>query len=274
MNAVCTNAHNMPAAQCFDQSANTWGDLGEGLKFEGRHRPVDEAVRGIVSEIETTLDLGSGNGKHLIETAALNPKCYAWAVDLSRGMVRAAQQRFEREDVDDRVKAAVANGYRLPFANSSFDLITLRQVLQHVENPSSVLREIRRVLKPSGSLLLQVPGPKYLAELVPFPGSHSDDPIGRFSAQELNQIIEGAGMSADIQMANFSFIFHSPRWAFRFLGRIHLFTRGNNYDTSVANALPMLAENPTWLGLLDYLRLGEMRLSGQYIYAKAIRNEL
>lgn len=50
-----------------------------------------------------------------------------------------------------------ADGARLPFLDDSFDTIVLLEVLEHVAEPQSVLAEIRRVLRPHGTLLLSMP---------------------------------------------------------------------------------------------------------------------
>ena len=49
------------------------------------------------------------------------------------------------------------DGNTFPFADASFDTVLCNQVLEHVFNPDEFLREIVRVLKPSGKLLLTVP---------------------------------------------------------------------------------------------------------------------
>jgi SAM-dependent methyltransferase len=51
----------------------------------------------------------------------------------------------------------VARGEQLPLGNSQFDLVICTQVLEYVAEPSSVLSEIHRVLRPGGDLLLSVP---------------------------------------------------------------------------------------------------------------------
>ena len=51
----------------------------------------------------------------------------------------------------------VGRGEQLPFASGSFDLVLCTQVLQYVPDPSLVLSEINRVLKPEGALILSVP---------------------------------------------------------------------------------------------------------------------
>lgn len=51
----------------------------------------------------------------------------------------------------------VGVGNALPFSNASFDTVLLTQVLEHVPNPSRMLGEINRVLKPGGYLILTAP---------------------------------------------------------------------------------------------------------------------
>ena len=45
----------------------------------------------------------------------------------------------------------------LPFADASFDVVTLLAVLEHLDNEQQILKEIYRVLKPNGQLVLTVP---------------------------------------------------------------------------------------------------------------------
>lgn len=58
-------------------------------------------------------------------------------------------------DVSKESKAGIlAAGYSLPFKDSTFSLVTMFSVLEYIENDEKVLREIYRVLKPKGKLLL------------------------------------------------------------------------------------------------------------------------
>ena len=45
----------------------------------------------------------------------------------------------------------------LPFADASFDVVTMLAVLEHIENEQEILSEIYRVLVPNGKLILTVP---------------------------------------------------------------------------------------------------------------------
>lgn len=48
-------------------------------------------------------------------------------------------------------------GKKLPFADASFDIVTMLAVLEHLEYPDEMIKEIRRVLKPNGCLVGTVP---------------------------------------------------------------------------------------------------------------------
>jgi ubiquinone/menaquinone biosynthesis C-methylase UbiE len=49
---------------------------------------------------------------------------------------------------------------KLPFGDNYFDLITMLAVLEHIENPDDMFKEIYRVLKPNGHLILTTPTPR------------------------------------------------------------------------------------------------------------------
>jgi len=46
---------------------------------------------------------------------------------------------------------------KLPFNENSFDFVIMLAVLEHLDHPAEIVREIERVLKPKGKLILTVP---------------------------------------------------------------------------------------------------------------------
>jgi SAM-dependent methyltransferase len=58
----------------------------------------------------------------------------------------------------------IASG--IPFPDESFDYVFTIEVLEHVHNPWEALTEIRRVLRPGGVLILSVPNPYHVKELI------------------------------------------------------------------------------------------------------------
>lgn len=67
-------------------------------------------------------------------------------VDISPDSIRTARAH----DVTHSVRYLVADAYRLPFEDNSFDIVTNMDFLEHVDNPRDVIKECSRVLKEDG----------------------------------------------------------------------------------------------------------------------------
>jgi SAM-dependent methyltransferase len=116
------------------------------------------------------LDVGCGTG-FLLERLA--ERGYAGlGVDLSPESVEIAQRRLAEIGAADRLRAVVGSAYEPP--EGPFDLITLTDVLEHLEDPVACLRALRERLSPGGLLVVSTPNRRslpgarrYLAERVP-----------------------------------------------------------------------------------------------------------
>lgn len=60
------------------------------------------------------------------------------------------------------IEVELLTGPALPFDPETFDVVTLLDVLEHLDDDAAMLGEIRRVLKPGGALLLSVPAYRFL----------------------------------------------------------------------------------------------------------------
>lgn len=58
---------------------------------------------------------------------------------------------------DSKINNIIADGSKLPFKSNFFDTVLVIQVLQFIFEPNELIKEVRRVLKPNGKLILQVP---------------------------------------------------------------------------------------------------------------------
>lgn len=89
----------------------------------------------------------------------------------------------------DRAKRSVdvfGDGNRLPFRDESFETVLSTEVLEHVRSPGALVREMARVLKPGGRVLLTVPFVQPLHELP------SD--FYRFTPSSVRALLEEAGL--------------------------------------------------------------------------------
>lgn len=98
------------------------------------------------------LDLGTGRGGLAIALARAG--CDVVAMDLRRRNLETAVLRGRRYGL--RPLVAAAAGERLPFAPGTFDLVICRDILEHCQDPATVLAEVRRVLAPGGAAYLTV----------------------------------------------------------------------------------------------------------------------
>ncbi len=94
------------------------------------------------------LDIGAGSGDLLALLRRSMPELQAQACDYHI-------ERFSLKDVP--IVQLDLNTHPLPYPDASFDLVTCSEVLEHVENYRAVLREIRRVLKPGGLMVVTTP---------------------------------------------------------------------------------------------------------------------
>jgi SAM-dependent methyltransferase len=102
------------------------------------------------------LDLGSGVGSFVV--ACRNSGLQAFGIEPDRiGQgAKLTSLRIARQRLDSGVFAA-ATGEELPFADATFDLVVLDQVIEHVRDQARVFTEAWRVLKTGGAMYLACP---------------------------------------------------------------------------------------------------------------------
>jgi len=97
------------------------------------------------------LDAGCGNGRYthfLLKQA--DPDALITGFDYSQKMLHRARERLR----SGRASQVAADLTHLPYADASFDAVVCGWVLEHLPDPRPGLRELARVLRPGGKLLL------------------------------------------------------------------------------------------------------------------------
>jgi SAM-dependent methyltransferase len=107
---------------------------------------VADFVDFLPSNLGSVLELGSGNGQL---AAALRPRADSYVcTDIGRSFATSVQ------DIADCV---MTNIHQLPFVARCFRTVVANNVLEHLYDPLSCLKEVARVLKPEGRLYALVP---------------------------------------------------------------------------------------------------------------------
>jgi ubiquinone/menaquinone biosynthesis C-methylase UbiE/DNA-binding transcriptional ArsR family regulator len=130
----------------FTSSAGQWDRVRDDLFGDTFHLAALGALAGADWVVG---DLGCGTGA---VSAVLAPfVAHVVAVDASAAMLQAAKKRLHGLDNVDLRRGELE---ALPIDDGRLDLATLMLVLHHVPEPDKALRELARVLKPGGRLLM------------------------------------------------------------------------------------------------------------------------
>jgi SAM-dependent methyltransferase len=100
------------------------------------------------------LEVGPGIGIHALPIAkAIEPRGTLDAIDIQEAMIRDLSARAEAAGVGNIVPAC-GDATTLAYADATFDAAFLITVLGEIPDQDAALRELRRVIKPSGRLII------------------------------------------------------------------------------------------------------------------------
>lgn len=104
---------------------------------------------------ERILEVGCGSGT-LCRLAAphVRPGGHVTGLDISSDMIAAARRYADEADVTDVITFDVGLAEALPYGDASFDAAFAARLMLHVEQPDAVLREMIRVVRPGGRVVL------------------------------------------------------------------------------------------------------------------------
>jgi len=102
----------------------------------------------------TILDVGCGGGRTIQKLAALTPSGKVYGADYANGSVAASGANNAALIREGRVEVVQASVSNLPFAENTFDLVTAVETQYFWPDLLHDMKEVRRVLKPGGTLVV------------------------------------------------------------------------------------------------------------------------
>ena len=136
----------MDSRDYFDTVADKWDDMRRTFFGEGVR---DAAMRAAgIAPGSLVADVGTGTG--FLAEAALDAGARVIGIDASEGMLSQARARFAGREFDARRGDVDA----LPVDDAQADAVLANMVLHHAPDPARAIREMARILKPGGTLVI------------------------------------------------------------------------------------------------------------------------
>jgi ubiquinone/menaquinone biosynthesis C-methylase UbiE len=132
---------------------NFWDSSAEVDQIYSNEGRVSDRLSDMIPmEGKKVLEVGAGTGRDGIALSRLG--AFVVPLDYSSSSLRMIISQIGE---NSSVAPCCGDGFALPFKEDSFDIVFHQGLLEHFRNPSDMLAENYRVLKPGGYLLVDVP---------------------------------------------------------------------------------------------------------------------
>jgi SAM-dependent methyltransferase len=148
--------------------------------YRGRRRIIDVLMRRLeLPPGVEILDAGCGSGRNMVELARVGT---VTGLEISDASVARARER----GIGEVVQCSITE---LPLADDRFDVAVCLDVIEHIEDDLRALRELHRVVRPGGTLLVTVPAYQWLWSEHDVINHHKR----RYTRKTLSAVAEQAG---------------------------------------------------------------------------------
>lgn len=163
------------------------------------------------------IDIGAGQGRHSYEMFRRGADVIAF--DQSESDMADVGEMFDAMMAEGQVpasakaRAEVGDALRLPYADDSFDVVLMSEILEHIPTDDAAISEMARILKPGG--LAAVTVPRYWPEKVCWAlsdeyheveGGH----VRIYKASELARKLRARGL--EVTNTDHAHALHAPYW--------------------------------------------------------------
>ncbi len=139
--------YKQKSQQNFDRQAAEYDNNYCGQHARKLYPFILEQVR--LFQPTNILDLGCGTAELIIQILQRYDDAKLHGIDLSKGMLAVAEQKLQGQ-----AELVHGDSQYLPYSDESMDMIICNDSFHHYPQPSAVISEIHRVLKPQGVLVI------------------------------------------------------------------------------------------------------------------------
>ena len=141
-------------ATMFNNISKNYDDLNRvisfGIDISWRKKVVQIVSKNNPQQI---LDIATGTGDLALMMSTLAPEKII-GLDISEGMLSVGKEKISKAQLNDKIEMVVGDSEDIPYADNTFDAITVSFGVRNFANLDKGLSEIRRVLKPKGTLVV------------------------------------------------------------------------------------------------------------------------
>lgn len=139
----------------FDNIAPAYDFMNRAMTFGVDRSWRRKVVRAIAADLPATiLDVATGTGDMALQLASAIPTAHITGVDLSEGMLTVGRRKVAEASLEERILLTRGDCLQLPFADASFDSVTVAFGVRNFEHLDRGYAEMARVLRAGGKLYI------------------------------------------------------------------------------------------------------------------------
>lgn len=210
----------------FDSIAPAYDFMNSAMSFGLHRRWLKKALRAIATEHNSPLsilDVATGTADVAIALVRKFPEARITGIDLSEGMLSVGRKKVAKAGLSDRITLTQADCLHLPFGDNSFDAVTVAYGVRNFERLLDGYREMTRVLRPGGRLVvIELSTPKsklvkpfykfYTRCIIPVVGRLVSKDVRAYSylPESIAAVAQGSAMTILMQQAGLAGATYRP----------------------------------------------------------------
>lgn len=101
------------------------------------------------------LDAGTGTARIPVLLCQMRPHWQVFGIDLAKNMLQIGSQHVEQAGLQQQIVLELVDAKQLPYKDGDFEMVVSNSLVHHLPDPLPFFREISRVLKPNGAIVIR-----------------------------------------------------------------------------------------------------------------------